>query len=229
MKKTGSFVHLPLELEYLIEPAMTVGVNHFDADINRYLDNATDEQWESLESLSEKIHQKGHMEAIDLFLDEYSITEYKESANLYFLFAVMDAADVLPKDGSWNSVDNHIKSLGKFGSYRLASGRMWAARFLADFGYRAKTAVPYLKKALNDEDERVRVWAHYALLIIDGDRDEHEAAIRQIYSQHDERDDWDMLDYVGMEAHAALEKLAQENVKARLIRWIRNVTASFRI
>jgi HEAT repeat protein len=107
----------------------------------------------------------------------------------------------LQQDENWNTVENHIKSLGKFGSYRLASKRTWAARFLAGFGPKAKSAIPALVKSLEDEDFRVRVWAHYALAVIEGDKEIHKAAIQQLAKYRTK---------VDTEADAALELLSKD-------------------
>ena len=208
-ERSGSFAYLPAELEYLIEPAMTYGVLQFDDDVDRFLERATEEDLESLARVAECIHLNHHDDLIGSFLDDYPITEYSESANLYFLLGVIDAADVSPEDDSWNTVENRINSLQKHGSFRLASERMWAARFLADFGADAMVSIPHLERALEDDDQRVQVWAHYALAILKGERYKHEQAIRAILAQHSVRDEMDLLDDVGSEAEAALEKLAE--------------------
>jgi hypothetical protein len=142
------------------------------------------------------------------WMDREPITESHETAKFYFTGLLLDELDLLASDRDWNTVENQIANLGKFGSYRLASGRMWAARYLADFGAQAKAALSALSKALSDEDARVRVWAHYALAILEGDEEAHAAAIRSILAQHGEKDgEGDYIDEVGMEAEAALEEL----------------------
>ncbi len=212
IERTGSFVYLPEQLEYLIEPALKYGRYQFDNEVADFLDRATEDDLESLARVAARI-TKEDGELIGRFLDEYEITDYEESAKLHFLFGLIDAADVAPEvpEETWNNVESHIESLQKFGSYRLASERMWAARWLADFEGEAWPAVPYLQEALNDEDLRVRVWAHYALAIIVGNRHEHEEAIRAILAAHDERDEFGPVTDIGMEAEAALEQFDELN------------------
>ena len=208
-ERSGSFANLPHELDYLVEPAMKYGVHQFEGDVFSFVQNATESDMEELARVAELVRLNHHEDLIGRFLDEYPITDFAESANLYFLFGVIDAADVAPDDDSWNSVDAHIESLQRHGSYRLASGRMWAARFLADFGPEARAAIPHLSQALQDEDHRVRVWAHFSLAVIVGRREEHADAIRAILASHNVRDGFNLLDEVGSEAEAALARLAE--------------------
>lgn len=189
---------------------MKYGIHQFDDDVHRFLENASEDDLNALASIAERVRLEDHDDLIGRFLDEYPITDYEESANLYFLFGLIDAAGVAPEDDSWNTVENHIKSLQKHGSYRLASERIWAARILPEFGLDAQPAIPYLERALLDDDLRVRVWAHYALAMISGERPRHEQAIRAILADHDARDDMDLLDDVGTQAEEALEKLAEQ-------------------
>ena len=92
--------------------------------------------------VAERYRLSEHHELVSDFLDEYPITDYLESAKLYFLFGVMvDAGFALSPD-NWNTVERHIETLGKFGSFRRASERAFAARFLADFGDQARPAIP---------------------------------------------------------------------------------------
>lgn len=196
--QTGSFKHLPQELDYLIEPAMTFGRFQFDDDVDDFLDRASDDDMEQLARVSEQMVLNKHRDSIDLFLDHYPITDHEESANLYFLLHLLDAAGFATEDEDWNTVERHIESLGKFGSPRLDAKRMWAARFLADFGDDAREAVPALHRATDDSIADVRVWAHYALAIITGDRSSHEESIRSL------------TNVAGSEALDAIEKLDEQ-------------------
>lgn len=141
--RTGSFAFLPHELDYLIEPAMKYGVHQFDADVDSFLARATDSELEELARVVEHVRLNDHDDLIGCFLDDYPITDSAESANLYFLFGVIDAAGVAPADDSWNTVESRIKSLQQFGSYRLASERMHAAKALAAFGGAASGSAPH--------------------------------------------------------------------------------------
>jgi hypothetical protein len=150
------------------------------------------------------------------FFDTYPITEHVESANLYWLFGIMGEAGLKLDFENWNTVERHIKSLGRFGSFRLGSERAFAARFLADFGVQALPAIPALRRALQDEDLRVQVWARYALAVIEGDRETHEEVVREIYSQHDQKDEMGChRDDVGGEACEALEKFRELSGKGK--------------
>lgn len=205
----GVLTKLPDELQYLIEPAMKYGVFQSHDDIVRFFQTVTDTDREMLSSVADKIRVNGHLDSIEGFLDQYEMTQYPESAKLYFLFGILDEMGLKFERPDWNTVERHIESLGRFGSFRLASKRMWAARFLVDFGQEARKAIPRLRQALDDEDLRVQVWAHYALAVIEGGRAEHERAIKAIFAKHDQRDELDVYDEIGSEAEAALEKLRE--------------------
>lgn len=125
---------------------------------------------EFLSSLAERYVVNAHEAEVYAFLDRYPITDYEGSARLYYLLGVIDAAGFDLTSADWNTVDSHITSLQQFGSFRLASERMHAAKLLAEFGSDAKRAIPLLRRALADEDHRVRVWANYAICEITGSR-----------------------------------------------------------
>lgn len=201
------YAKLPTELKYLIAPAEKYGIYRSDCLIGDFLDKATDFELAELRAIAERYRLNGHPRMVDNFLDEFPITEHEQSAQLYHLFGVIDAAGFDISEPNWDTLEHRMESLQQFGSYRLASERMWAARFLPDFGDDAKKAIPLLKIACSDEDERVQVWAHYALVKLEGNRDIHIESIRKIFFAHDELDDLDMYDEVGSEAEAALELL----------------------
>jgi hypothetical protein len=209
-KSIGVLAKLPQELEYLIEPAMKYGVHQDDIGRGEFIRRLTEEQMEELAGVAERYRLNEHHDLVGRFLDEYPITDYREAANLYWLFVVMDEAGLQLSADNWNTVERHIETLGKFGSFRLASERAFAARFLSDFGGKARPAIPALRRALQDEDLRVQVWAHYALAVIEGNRSEHERAVRAIYSRHDRKDEYGChIDDVGGDASAAIEKFAE--------------------
>lgn len=202
----GVLAHLPSELEYLVEAALKYGVHQDDVERGEFLKRMNDEQIEDLARVAERYRLSEHHDLVGSFFDKYPITAYPESAKLYWLFGFMNEAGLRLSPEDWNTVDRHIESLSKFGSFRLASERAHAARFLSEFGEKARPAIPFLRRALVDEDLRVRVWAHFALAMIDGNRPEHEQAIREIYSKHGRRDKaGDHVEDVGSDANAALE------------------------
>ena len=90
----GCLKKLPPDLAYLAEPAMRYGVNQFDDDIDRFLSNATNEQLDELAALAERVKINDHYPAVNNWLDDFEIDEHEEAANLYFLFGIMDAADL---------------------------------------------------------------------------------------------------------------------------------------
>ncbi|WP_345685640.1 HEAT repeat domain-containing protein [Novipirellula caenicola] len=103
-----------------------------------------------------------------LWTDREPITESEETSAFYFATGVLDELDLLQSDDNGNAVNSYIEALTKFGSYRLASERMHAAKLLADFGVNGSNTIEPLRTALDDEDHRVRVWAHFAIYKIDG-------------------------------------------------------------
>jgi hypothetical protein len=90
----GILSELPTELAYLAEPAMHYGVHHFDDDIDRFLRSASAAEMDELAALAEKVRLNNHYTRVNEWLNAYTMTEYEEAANLYFMFGVMDAADM---------------------------------------------------------------------------------------------------------------------------------------
>lgn len=207
--KIGVLKNLAKELEYLIEPALKFGIYQFDDDRAEFLERATAEERDILSNVAERYRQSEHHELVAAFLDDWPPDKHPESAKLFWLFAVMSDAGLKIDSPKEETVETHIQALEKFGSVRLASARAFAAEFLADFGAAAKPAIPALKRAQNDEDLRVQIWAHYALAIIEGDRGDHEKAIRRILALHGKKNPNGLLDEITVTAEAALEKLAE--------------------
>ena len=87
--------NLPEELHYLIEPAGTFGVYQFDADIFGFLDEASAVQLNMLAQIAERVRINHHYAQVNAFLDRYPITKHEDAAKLYFLFGVMDYADLI--------------------------------------------------------------------------------------------------------------------------------------
>lgn len=151
-------------------------------------------------------------ETLDAWLDESPITESYEGAKFYFATGLVAELDLWPgseSKGPEETVDQHIKALGKHGSLRLASERMWAARFLLDYGDAARKAIPALTQALGDDDTRVRIWAHCALAMLEGDVEPRRFAIALILDQHSEEDEYGCKDEIGTEAEEALKELSR--------------------
>lgn len=204
----GILANLPRELKYLARPAMRYGIYQFDDDVAGFLERASNKDIATLSRVSERIDKDGHVEAIQEFLDHYPISQYRESARLYFLLGLLEAISEPDAGNDWNTVDNLISDLQRHGSFRLASERMWAARFLADFGQEAGTAIPQLRIAVSDEDLRVRVWAHFALAAIEGDVENHKQAIQEILAKCTQGDSL-QDDEVLLACEVALSKLAE--------------------
>jgi hypothetical protein len=206
--------HLPAELHYLIDPAMKYGIYQTDDDQLDFLENASDEERDELARLAERYRLNGHADFVSDFFDDCPITDYPESARLYWLFGLIDHLGLPLSPENWDTVENHIGTLRRFGSFRRASERAVAAKFLANFGEKARSAIPTLHQALQDEDLRVRVWTHYALALIEGDSAGHEDAVRLIYAEHNAKDDLGChIDDVGAEASEALEKFRESAPK----------------
>ena len=159
---------LPVELRYLIAPAEKFGRLQFDEQIEGFLNSASESVMAELTAVAERYYLNDHEALLYEFLDHFPITEHEESARLYFLLGVFDAVELDIPEKEWNTIASHMQALGRFGSSRLASLRMQAARFLADFGAKANSAISRLKLATKDEDHRVRVWANYAIFCIAG-------------------------------------------------------------
>ena len=206
----GVLKFLATELQYLVVPALKYGVHQDDVKRGRFVRRIKPEDMEELASVAGRYRINGHRVLVGEFLDNYPMTEYAESAKLYWLFAVMDECGLALSSENWNTVEEHIKSLRRFGSFRLASERANAALLLANFGNEAISAVPYLQQALQDEDLRVRMRAHFALAVIEGNRMEYERAVRRIYAKHNKKDEYGLhIEDVGADADDVLEKFAE--------------------
>ena len=90
----GVLTKLPPDLHYLIEPALRYGRYQFDDDIFDFLDRATDEDIEHLTEVAARVLRNGDFTRVNSFLDKHPITTTDEAARLYFLFLVMDYADL---------------------------------------------------------------------------------------------------------------------------------------
>lgn len=83
---------LPDDLRYLAEPAERYGEIGSDADLVRFLEAADETQLASLAALAERIRLAGHLTRINQWLDQYSITDHREAAAVYFLMLLLDLA-----------------------------------------------------------------------------------------------------------------------------------------
>lgn len=90
----GILAELPDELSYLVEPALEYGRFQFDEHIFSFLDSATPEQMDELASIAERVRLNDHYPAVNRFLDQYPVTDYEQASCLYFLFGVLDYADL---------------------------------------------------------------------------------------------------------------------------------------
>ncbi|MEM7456345.1 MAG: hypothetical protein AAF456_18510 [Planctomycetota bacterium] len=90
----GMLAELPEELSYLVEPALEYGRFQFEEQIFDFLDTATPQQMEELAAVARRVKSNDHYPEVNRFLDEYPITEHKQSACLYFLFGVLDFAEL---------------------------------------------------------------------------------------------------------------------------------------
>ena len=73
---------LPNDLKYLVKPATKYGRYQLDDDILKFLDGATEEQWEELASVAERVLLQEDYPRIKAFLDEHPITESEEATPL---------------------------------------------------------------------------------------------------------------------------------------------------
>lgn len=90
----GILVELPDELSYLVESALEYGRFQLDEHIFNFLDSATPKQMQELASIAERVRLNDHYPAVNRFLDQYPITDHEQAACLYFLFGVLDHADL---------------------------------------------------------------------------------------------------------------------------------------
>jgi hypothetical protein len=87
----GVLAQLPEELHYLVEPALRYHCET-EWDAFRRLDNLSERQLEELAGLAKRVLLHGHYSLVNKFLDRFEITDYKESAMLYFFFGLLDHA-----------------------------------------------------------------------------------------------------------------------------------------
>ena len=97
MDEPGILSQLPENLHYLISPALRFGRYQFDDEIFAFLDRATGAEMDELASVAEHVLLDDDYPRVNAFLDRYEITDFEEAACLYFLFLVLDYAD-LPFD-----------------------------------------------------------------------------------------------------------------------------------
>ncbi|MBX9681478.1 MAG: hypothetical protein K2X38_22205 [Gemmataceae bacterium] len=207
--KPGVLVNLPDELHFLIDAALKYGYYKSDSERDKKSQKLAEPDLEALASIAERYRLAKQHRAVDVFFDQYSISTYSEAAKLYWLFALLDELGFEISDSA-GEVDHWIEQLHEYGSERAAFGRARAAMVLADFGQPAAKAIATLKKCLGDKELFVQAWAHYALAILEGNKEAHKKAIEQIFNKYSKKDeDGLFIDPIGAEADAALEKLAE--------------------
>ena len=89
----GVLANLPDELMYLAEPALTYHLEG-EFDIWPFLENMTAEQRAELEAIGARVLHNNHYPKVNVFLDEFPLDEHDEAANLYFMFGLLDYADI---------------------------------------------------------------------------------------------------------------------------------------
>jgi hypothetical protein len=78
---------------YLAKPALTYRLEG-EFDIWPFLENVTPEQRSELEAIGAQVFQNNDFPKVNAFLAKYDIDEYAEAANLYFMFGLLDHADI---------------------------------------------------------------------------------------------------------------------------------------
>jgi hypothetical protein len=129
-----------------------------------------------------------------------------------FLLELLDELDLMPDREPPELAERCLAQLARFGSYRRASGRMFAAWQLMHCDHAVDHAVPALRAALRDEDYRVRVWAHCSLAILEGNVDIHRRAIEFIRAERGA----DARGLVGNFAESALRELEKSPARRDL-------------
>lgn len=125
--------------------------------------------------------QQRHFDAFDSWGDRVRGKAPGEYSKFFYAKILISELEAWPRSKKKvDRVAEHIAVLKRHGSYREASERMWAARLLPDYGPEANRAVRHLRKCLDDEDFRVRVWSHFALALIEGNVNEHRNEIERI-------------------------------------------------
>lgn len=90
----GVLAQIPDHLSYLVAPALKYGRYQFDQEIFDFLEHATSDEMEELAMTAERVLINNHYPEVNRFLDQYQITVYQEAAHLYYLFGVLDYADL---------------------------------------------------------------------------------------------------------------------------------------
>lgn len=90
----GILAQLPADLHYLIYPAMRYGRHQFDDAIFDFLAHATTDEMDELAALAERVLLNNDYPRVNSFLDDHPITDSEEAARLYFMFGVMDYAEL---------------------------------------------------------------------------------------------------------------------------------------
>ncbi|MCO6047840.1 hypothetical protein NG895_28375 [Aeoliella sp. ICT_H6.2] len=87
--------HLPEKLAFLKDPAIKYGKYQFDDERYDFVESMTAEQREELVAVRAALGKEESLyKLLDDWFDEYSITDHEEAALIYFMFGVLDAADL---------------------------------------------------------------------------------------------------------------------------------------
>ncbi len=73
---------------------MKYGRYQFDDDVDQFLETASPDMMVELEQLAERVRFNGHYKEVNTWLDGHEKEDEEGAARLYFLFGVLDAADL---------------------------------------------------------------------------------------------------------------------------------------
>jgi hypothetical protein len=90
----GVLLNLPADMHYLIAPALRYGKYIWDDEIFDFLNQASEAEMTELAAVAERVLWNDDYQRVNAFLDEHPMTETEEAARLYYLFLVMDYADL---------------------------------------------------------------------------------------------------------------------------------------
>ena len=88
-ENSGVLAQLPPDLHYLIGPVLRCACRA-EWDAFSYLDRATEREMKQLALVAERVLKNDHYPEVMKFLDKYEMTDYDESAQLYFFFLLLD-------------------------------------------------------------------------------------------------------------------------------------------
>jgi len=113
---------LPEGLQYLLAPARRYGAEYpFEEDFDRFCRDATDEDWESLAALAEKMRSSGHYEILFPWLTEGAKRGLQDAEDVSALLGLMDAADMKFSDAQQPVVEQNTSQEARRISKPLAA------------------------------------------------------------------------------------------------------------